>query len=323
MAEERTKKYAIEFKLYDGTTRSVSIEIPLGEDGGYYIPSIENKNGETLIHFTPSSSDMPAMEPIPVLNLNEAINMALTQAKESGEFDGKDGYTPVKGVDYFDGINGKDGADGYTPIKGVDYFDGQPGKNGAPGKDGADGQPGKDGIPGADGKTPVKGEDYWTDEDKQEIIDDVLEQIDIPEGSGGSAKLPVFDLSALGMSAITLPTGYSTVSTDTTALQSALSEGSVIFVIPVDMGGTTIPVRTIMQGIALGTSYQCTSLFVMNATSALVVNVDPGSITVMVMPASTAVGFPAATEADNGKFMQVVNGSWAAVALQDVSEVGA
>jgi hypothetical protein len=34
---------------------------------------------------------MPAMEPIPVLNLNEAIKMALTQAKESGEFDGKDG----------------------------------------------------------------------------------------------------------------------------------------------------------------------------------------------------------------------------------------
>ena len=47
---------------------------------------------------------------------------------------GEDGYTPKKGVDYFDG---KDGKDGYTPIKGVDYFDG---------KDGQDGQNGKDGI---------------------------------------------------------------------------------------------------------------------------------------------------------------------------------
>ena len=36
--------------------------------------------------------------------------------------DGKDGYTPVKGVDYFDGVDGKDGKDGYTPVKGVDYF---------------------------------------------------------------------------------------------------------------------------------------------------------------------------------------------------------
>ena len=36
--------------------------------------------------------------------------------------DGKDGYTPIKGVDYFDGKDGVDGKDGYTPIKGVDYF---------------------------------------------------------------------------------------------------------------------------------------------------------------------------------------------------------
>ena len=36
---------------------------------------------------------------------------------------GKDGYTPIKGVDYFDG------EDGYTPIKGYDYVDGQDGKS--------------------------------------------------------------------------------------------------------------------------------------------------------------------------------------------------
>jgi hypothetical protein len=36
---------------------------------------------------------------------------------------GQDGYTPRKGVDYFDG------QDGYTPQKGVDYFDGQDGKS--------------------------------------------------------------------------------------------------------------------------------------------------------------------------------------------------
>lgn len=41
--------------------------------------------------------------------------------------EGQDGYTPVKGVDYFDGAPGQDG---YTPVKGVDYFDGTPGQNG-------------------------------------------------------------------------------------------------------------------------------------------------------------------------------------------------
>jgi hypothetical protein len=78
--------------------------------------------------------------------------------------DGKDG-APGK-----DGVDGKDGKDGYTPIKGVDYFDGAPGKDG------------KDGI---DGRTPEKGVDYFTDEDKQEFIEEVLENIDIPEGGGG------------------------------------------------------------------------------------------------------------------------------------------
>ena len=77
--------------------------------------------------------------------------------------DGKDGYTPIKGVDYSDG---KDGKDGYTPIKGVDYFDGKNGKDGADGKDGytpvkgIDYFDGKDGTNGKDGYTPVKGVDY-------------------------------------------------------------------------------------------------------------------------------------------------------------------
>ena len=35
--------------------------------------------------------------------LQNGVNLALEQAKESGEFDGADGYTPIKGKDYFDG----------------------------------------------------------------------------------------------------------------------------------------------------------------------------------------------------------------------------
>lgn len=50
--------------------------------------------------------------------------------------------------------------------------------DGAPGKDGADGSP------GADGYTPVRGVDYWTDEDKQQIVDDVLNAL--PDGDGVS-----------------------------------------------------------------------------------------------------------------------------------------
>lgn len=74
---------------------------------------------------------------------------------------GDDGYTPVKGKDYFDG------KDGYTPVKGVDYFDG---------KDGAAGPAGKDGY------TPIKGTDYFTEADKAEIISSVLTSLPVYNG---------------------------------------------------------------------------------------------------------------------------------------------
>lgn len=64
--------------------------------------------------------------------------------------DGADGYTPQKGVDYFDG------KDGYTPVKGVDYTDG---------KDGYTPVKGKDYFDGEDGYTPVKDKDYFDGED--------------------------------------------------------------------------------------------------------------------------------------------------------------
>lgn len=44
---------------------------------------------------------------------------------------------------------------------------------------------------GPPGKTPVKGVDYWTDEDKREIIDEVLEEI--PGGGGGLGKVFTVD----------------------------------------------------------------------------------------------------------------------------------
>lgn len=43
-------------------------------------------------------------------------NEGMTEAVVSN---GQDGYTPIKGVDYFDGQKGEAG---YTPIKGKDYF---------------------------------------------------------------------------------------------------------------------------------------------------------------------------------------------------------
>lgn len=77
--------------------------------------------------------------------LPTAINTALEQAKESGEFDGtsvtvmgvidsnEDGGSNI--VTFSDGKtltvkNGSKGSSGYTPVKGKDYFDGEDGSNG-------------------------------------------------------------------------------------------------------------------------------------------------------------------------------------------------
>lgn len=67
-------------------------------------------------------------------------------------------------------IKGEDGKDGKDGRDGLDGKDGKPGKDGRPGKDGKDG---RDGMDGKDGVTPVRGEDYFTDEDIETISLDV------------------------------------------------------------------------------------------------------------------------------------------------------
>lgn len=59
--------------------------------------------------------------------------------------------------------------------------DGEKGETGERGEKGQDGTNGKDGI---DGKTPVKGTDYYTDADKQEMVSLVLEALPNAEGVG-------------------------------------------------------------------------------------------------------------------------------------------
>ena len=51
------------------------------------------------------------------------------------------------------------------------------------GEPGKEGPPGKDGEPGAPGHTPQRGIDYWTDADKEEIINDILTTLPLAEGA--------------------------------------------------------------------------------------------------------------------------------------------
>lgn len=139
-----------------------------GKDGGYYAPAFELVGENTLkLSFTASK---PGMAPI----ADMLITLPAGKKGDKGDpftyedftseqlalLKGDPGYTPQKGIDYFDGKDGRDGVDG---------------KDGAPGKDGQDGQdgsPGKDGQNGDPGYTPVRGVDYWTAADKQEIFEE-------------------------------------------------------------------------------------------------------------------------------------------------------
>lgn len=51
-------------------------------------------------------------------------------------------------------------------------------KDGENGKDGTNGMNGKDGV---DGHTPIKGVDYWTEEDKASIVADVIDALPTAE----------------------------------------------------------------------------------------------------------------------------------------------
>jgi len=81
-------------------------------------------------------------------------------------------------MDIVKGEKGDNGEDGYTPIKGKDYFTNEEIKGiidyvQSNVKDGESIQ----GEKGDNGETPFKGIDYWTKEDQDKIIKDILKQI--------------------------------------------------------------------------------------------------------------------------------------------------
>lgn len=104
-------------------------------------------------YYTKVQTDELLAEKLSTSQLNNAIDQALLQAKESGEFKGEKGEKGDKGDQGIQGPQGEKGEDG---------------KDGVNGKD------------GADGKTPVKGVDYFTDADKKELIADIDAYAGIP-----------------------------------------------------------------------------------------------------------------------------------------------
>ena len=82
-------------------------------------------------------------------------------------------------------IKGPQGPAGQQGPKGEKGDTGQQGPKGEPGEQGAQGEPGK---PGADGHTPVKGTDYFTDKEKQEMVQAVMHIVSLQNNISKNAE---------------------------------------------------------------------------------------------------------------------------------------
>lgn len=169
---------------------------------------------------------------------------------------GADGYTPKKGIDYFDGepgpkgdkgdigltgeqgiqgIQGPKGNDGYTPIKGVDYFDGIDGEQGPKGDTGEKGDKGEQGNQGEKGDKGDAGSDANVTKDNVEIA---LGYTPLPL-SGGILNDYVEKLVIIGeINSINLDEGNTflkTISADTTFSIDNTKAGAHSFTLIIEM----------------------------------------------------------------------------------------
>ena len=87
---------------------------------------------------------------------------------------GDTGEIGPQGVQGVQGPKGDKGDKGETGPKGDT---GPQGPKGDKGEDGPAGKDGTNGTNGTDGKTPVKGTDYFTEADKQEMVNLVLQAL--------------------------------------------------------------------------------------------------------------------------------------------------
>ena len=137
-----------------------SIQTVKGDAGGYYIPNVDDTG---LLTWEASDADM-----IEIASANikgPKGDKGDTGPKGDTGSTGPTGPTGPKGDKGDAGPKGDKGETGTTGPQGPKGDKGDKGDTGAAGTNGKDGK---------DGYTPVKSVDYYTDADKQEIVNLVL-----------------------------------------------------------------------------------------------------------------------------------------------------
>lgn len=103
-----------------------------------------------IVRINEQQNDKLIQQSMEMADAEKRINQHIDQVQNSiGLLKPKDGYTPKKGVDYFDGVNGQDGTNATDEQvqRAVDsYMQSHPVSNGVNGNDG---------VNGSDGLTPT------------------------------------------------------------------------------------------------------------------------------------------------------------------------
>lgn len=178
-------------QTYKGA-KAVVLTNDQGEQKTYYTDAVLSVNGAT-----PDENGNVVIEAggVDQDELTAAVETALTEAKESGAFDGPQGPEGPQGPQGPQGEKGDTGETGPQGPQGEQGIQGEKGADGAPGADGATGPQGPTGPQGEKGDKGAKGE----------------------HGSGGK---PVTDYGAKGDG----------TTDDTAAFQAALAANRIVFV---------------------------------------------------------------------------------------------
>lgn len=151
------KTYKLNFAMSDGTTKSVQFIAPQGPTGATGGKGDKGDKGDTGSNGVSPTVSASKSGKVTTLTITDANGTKTAKIN-----DGADGSPGA------DGSNGKDGTS--VTVSSVQESSADGGSNVVTFSDGKTVTI-KNGRKGSTGATPVKGTDYWTEEDKNEIID--------------------------------------------------------------------------------------------------------------------------------------------------------
>lgn len=169
----------VEITRKDGTKKSAIVSGSTGGTDNYNKLSNKPKINGVELSGNKTLEDLGIKQDYTANDITFEDGDTFQDKYNSGELKGDTGPQGPQGIQ---GATGPKGDTGATGPKGETGATGSVGPQGPIGPQGEQGPAGANGTNGVDGKTPVKGTDYFTEADINEIVDDVLAKLPNSEG---------------------------------------------------------------------------------------------------------------------------------------------